>query len=338
VSVRDVTVVLGDPSLPDRSKPGHRFNPEDLECVARLKAALAELADRRFTFLDRHDTLLADLAARPPALVLNLCDTGFRNEARFELHVPALLEILGVPYTGASPASMAVCYDKALVRDAAARAGVAVPVETWVDPADPGALPAAYPALIKPNLGDGSLGITKDAVVHDEAAARRYLAWLAVELPGRAALMQEYLSGPEYGLGVVGNPGAGFEILPPLEVDFGALPAGLPPILGYESKSHPDSPYWTDVRFRPAALAAAARARLGTQALALFGRLGLRDYARFDFRADAAGTVKLLEVNPNPAWSWDGKLAIMIGFRGGAYADLFRLILAAAERRLERGG
>ena len=64
-----------------------------------------------------------------------------------------------------------------------------------------------YPALIKPNQGDGSVGITKDAVVRSAAEAERYVAWLRRELPGRALLLQEYLPGPEYGVGLIGNPG-----------------------------------------------------------------------------------------------------------------------------------
>jgi len=299
-----------------------------------MRAALESLAGYRFRFLDRHDDLIGALLATPPGLVMNLCDTGFRNEARFELHVPALLDLLDVPYTGAPPACMATCYDKALVRSAAASLGVPVPAERYVDPIDPAVGIEAFPALIKPNLGDGSLGITKDAVVRDPTEAAAYLRWLAAELPGRAALIQEYLPGPELSIGVIGNPATGLDVLPPLEVDFSALPAGLAPILSYESKSLPDSPYWTDIRFQPARLDAATAAQLRAHALALFQRLGLRDYARIDFRTDAAGRIKLLEVNPNPAWSYDGKLAIMTEMAGHSYADLLRMILEAAERRI----
>src|SRR3546814_8063957 len=66
----------------------------------------------------------------------------------------------------------------------------------------------------------------------------------------------------------------------------------------------------------------------------MFERLGCRDYARFDFRADAAGTPKLLEVNPNPGWCWDGKFNLMAAFDGLRYADLLRLILEAAQNRV----
>jgi D-alanine-D-alanine ligase len=66
----------------------------------------------------------------------------------------------------------------------------------------------------------------------------------------------------------------------------------------------------------------------------LFERLGCRDYARFDFRADAAGEVKLLEVNPNPGWCWDGKLNLMAEMAGLRYSDMLRLILEAAQERV----
>ena len=65
----------------------------------------------------------------------------------------------------------------------------------------------------------------------------------------------------------------------------------------------------------------------------LFERLGCRDYARFDFRADANGEIKLLEVNPNPGWCWDGKLNLMAEMAGLGYADMLRLIIEAAQDR-----
>jgi D-alanine-D-alanine ligase len=333
----EVTVILGDPTLPDATKREGRFHAEDLECVERLEQALTKLAGYRFRYLDRHETLIRDLMAEPPAFVLNLCDTGFRNEARLELHVPALLELLAVPYSGAPPACITLCYDKAIVRAVALSLGVPVPEEQFV-PAERvrEALPLRYPALIKPNQADGSVGLTQDALVEDEDEARAYLAGLAASLPGQDVLIQEYLPGPEYGIGAIGNPADGLRVLPPLEVDFSALAPDLPPLLSFESKAIPDSPYWTDIRFAKARLDDAAVERLAGHARLLFERLGLRDYARFDFRTDAGGTIKLMEVNPNPAWAHDGKLAFMSGFAGIDHSGMLGLILAAAQQRVRR--
>ena len=66
----------------------------------------------------------------------------------------------------------------------------------------------------------------------------------------------------------------------------------------------------------------------------LFKRFGLRDYARFDFRVGSDGTPKLMEVNPNPAWANDGKLAFMAGFAGISYGEMLHNILQAAIARL----
>ena len=327
-------VLTGDPRLPDLTKRGQRYNEEDLATHAAMRAALQGLNRFALEVFDDHARLLERFAADAPALVLNFCDTGFRNVATQELHVPVLLELLGVPYSGATPACMAICYDKQIVRLVAEAIGIPVPRETYLAPGD--SLDAAeimLPALIKPNQADGSVGITKDAVVRTPAEAKAYLAWLQRELPGRAVLVQEYLPGPEYGVGLIGNPQDGLIALPPLEVDYARLPAGLAPILSYESKALPDSPYWTEIKFKPAEAAPQVQAAIADQARRLFARLGCRDYARFDFRVGADGEPKLMEVNPNPAWAYDGKLAFMAGFAGIDYPGMLEMIVDTALRR-----
>jgi D-alanine-D-alanine ligase len=71
--------------------------------------------------------------------------------------------------------------------------------------------------------------------------------------------------------------------------------------------------------------------------LALFNRLGCRDYARFDWRLDAEGRPKLLEVNPNPGWCWDGHLAKMAAYTGISYSGMLAGILEAAKERYGLG-
>ena len=81
----DVLVLLPDPRLPDATKPGGVFGREDLDSLARVRAALGQLAPYRFEFEDDHAALLPRLQRSPPAFVLNFCDTGLRNRARHEL-------------------------------------------------------------------------------------------------------------------------------------------------------------------------------------------------------------------------------------------------------------
>ena len=331
----DVTVVMGDPHLPDDVKRNGTFNPEDLETIRKLTDALADLPAYKFHYLSNHSTLERDLSELKTDLVLNLCDEGFNNDPFKELHVPALLEMLGLPYTGAGPSALAACYDKGLVRAIAYSLDVPVPLETYVRPGDQGAtLPSVFPALLKPNYGDSSQGITKDAVVTNERALLDYLERLRTDFPRRGVLVQEFLTGPEYSVGLIGNPEHGLRALPVLEVDYSRLDASLPKILGYESKWEPDSPYWNQIRYFEANLADHVQQQLVEHSARLFERLGCRDYARFDFRADAKGEVKLLEVNPNPGWCWDGKLNIMAGMQGMRYAEMLLQILQSAEERM----
>jgi D-alanine-D-alanine ligase len=334
-----IAVVLGDPRLPYSYALDGAFGAEEFEAVERLRVALDRLAGYRITYLDNHASLIDDLRAHPPDLVLNFCDTGFRNQWELERNVPALLEILDIPYTGADPMGISLTTDKALVRALAIGQGIPVPNETYVElAADPLVLPSLYPSLIKPNSSGGSFGISRDCVVHDALEAEAYLRWLAGSLTVPDALIQDFLTGPEYTLGLVGNPQTGFTVLPPLEIDYRALDPGLPPILTYGSKANPDSPYWEKLHFRRAEIDDVKWSQLVDYSVKLFRRLGLRDYARFDFREGEDGQPRLLDANTNPTWYWDGKLALMAEWAGYSYHDLLRLILEAAASRYGIGG
>lgn len=329
-----VGVLLGDPRLPYPYALNGRFGEEETEGVRQLRSALARLGGYRFSFFDDHERLIDDLRAGPPEFVLNLCDTGYRNDWELERNIPALLEMLGIPYTGADPMAISLGTDKALVRALAVNLGIPVPNETFVDlTADPLVLPSTYPALIKPNASGGSFGITEDCVVHDPASAEAYLHWLAGEIQPSEAVIQDFLTGPEYTVGLIGNPATGFILLPPLVIDYSRLDPNLPPILTYSSKADPDSAYWNKLAFRRAELDEVTWGQLVDYSVKLFRRLGFRDYARFDFRAGADGQPRLLDANTNPTWYWDGKLAMMASWAGYDYAAMLRLILEAAVRR-----
>lgn len=332
-----IAIITGDPSLPDPTKQGHRYGPQDLVVHERMHDAFASLGKFDFSVIERHDGMFNRLRELDPQLVVNFCDTGLYNNPNFEIHVATQLEIMQLPYTGAPPRAMLNCYDKQIVRLIAESLGMDVPQERFVPAAavKQAAVPA-FPALIKPNTADGSVGITKDAVVDNAHAASAYLDWLAAELPGRDVLIQEYLPGTEYGLGILGNPDGEFAALPMLEVDFSALPDDCAPILSFESKTDPDSPYWDGVRLQPASLSDKRQRALAERCRGLFGRLGLRDYGRFDFRTAADGTIKLMEVNPNPAWAWDAKLAVMSEFAGWSYAEMLERLVATAWARVTR--
>ncbi len=329
-----VTVLMGDPSLPDIVKLEGKFNSEDLNTIKQLKDALKSLPGYNFQYWDSHHKIIDLIRSDRPDFVLNLCDEGFMNDAFKELHVPALLEMFDIPYSGGSPACLAMCYNKSFVRSVAQSLEIPVPLESYFSADDQSAtLPANFPILLKPNFGDSSQGITKDAVITSQEGFIRYLEELRNNFPQRPLLVQEFLSGAEYSVSIVGNPGREVTVLPILEVDYSGLETSLPQILGYESKWDPQSPYWSQIKYKEASLSDDTLRIITDHSLLLFERLDCRDYARIDFRADSDGLIKLLEVNPNPGWCWDGKLNFMAGFAGLSYADLIRMIIEAAQDR-----
>lgn len=326
-------VITGDHGLADATKWAGGYSESDRALHEAMVAALRSLDRFEIDVCNDHGSLFAALEARPD-LVINFCDTGFRNEATQELHVPALLEMHGLAYTGAPPSAMVLCYDKPVVNLVAGSLGVPVPSELVLEPGEGlEGREVGFPAIVKPAHGDGSVGINRGAVVEDAPALERQVTWFRQTLPERALLIQEYLPGPEYGLALLGNPGR-LRALPMLQVDFSRLPDGLPPILAFESKTGPDNPY-DQVSVVQASLDPARVELLVAQAGRLFERLGCRDYARFDFRTGADGRIKLMEVNPNPAWSKEAKLAKMAAFGGVTYAELLATIVDEAWARVE---
>lgn len=177
--IRSLAIVTGDHAASDPTKLGAAYGPEDL----KAHAALESLGRFEITVYNDHSRLFERLAAQKPELVVNFCDTGVNNRPTRELNLPAWLELHDIAYTGATPQAMVLCFDKQVVRLVAQALGVPVPGEVFLPAGEPRErLPDLYPALLKPNAADGSVGITKDAVVHDEAEARSYLAFLDREL------------------------------------------------------------------------------------------------------------------------------------------------------------
>jgi len=335
----NVVVVLGDPRKEDQVKPACVFDDDDFETVDKMKKALAEIPYMKFTFLDKHETLFEDLKKRAGKtdLVLNLCDEGFYNDPIKELHVPAMLEQLNIPYTGAGPQCLAFCYDKSLVRGVAREMQIPVAKGFLVTgDSDVSRLSLSFPLLVKPNSGDSSFGITQKSKVHSKEEILDIMKSMREKIGSdKLFLLEEFLPGKDISVGIIGNPPA-CTVLPITEEDYSAVPEELPRICGYEAKWLPDSPYWK-IKSVPAELPENTEKEVVGFCLALFARLGCRDYARFDWRLDAEGRPKLLEVNPNPGWCWDGHLAKMAAYASISYSGMLAAVIEAAKKRYSIG-
>ncbi|MFX0035454.1 MAG: methyltransferase domain-containing protein [Candidatus Hermodarchaeota archaeon] len=333
---KKVVVLFGDPNKPDILKPSHKFDDDDFYTIDQLKAALSELNNYNFIYLDNHNTIIQELLNLKGKFdyVLNLCDEGYFNDARKELHIPALLEILKIPYTGSGPQCLAFCYDKSLVRGIAKELQIPVPEAIYIKPEDKIIdLPLYFPAIVKPNFGDSSFGITQKSVVYDGEQLLSAIAEIRKKFGyDKPILIEQFLTGKDLSIGIIGNPSDNYILLPIIEEDYSCLPPELPKICGYEAKWDPNSPYW-NIKSIPANLPPEIVETIENCSLRLFERLECQDYARFDWRLDVKGDPKLLEVNPNPGWCWDGHLAKMCRYADISYKDMLKKILEESERR-----
>jgi D-alanine-D-alanine ligase len=341
-ATRNVAVLFGDPRKNDPVKPLGVFSDDDFYTIDQLKGALKEIEKEhnyRFSYLDNHDTLISALQKLKQKnevdYIFNLCDEGFYNDARKELHVPALLEILGIPYTGSGPQCLAFCYDKSLVRGVASEMRIASPDAFFVKPENTTfEIPFKFPVLVKPNFGDSSFGITQKSVANTIEEVVNVISDIREKFGyDKPILVEEFLAGKDLSLGIIGNPPEDYRVLPIIEEDYSSLPPDLPRICGYEAKWLPDSPYWK-LRSLPANLPDDVEKSIVEGCLELFERFECRDYCRFDLRLDSEGTPKLLEINPNPGWVWDGHLAKMCKLANISYKDMLWMILQSNERRM----
>jgi len=337
--LKNVVVILGDPNKPDSLKPSMNFDDDDFYTIDQLKSGLKELKNFNFTYLNNHDTLIQDLVKAKEKInfAFNLCDEGYYNDAQKELHIPSLLEMLGIAYTGSGPQCLAYCYDKSLVRGIAREMEIPVADAFFIKPEDTTfELPFSFPVIVKPNFGDSSFGITQLSAANSFEELVNAISEIREKFGyDKPILVEELLTGKDLSVGIIGNPPEPYTVFPVIMADYSLLPKNLPQICGYESKWLPESPYW-NIKSTAADLPEDIEKFIIECCLKLSERLECKDYCRFDWRVDANGTPKLLEVNPNPGWCWDGHLAKMAEIAGISYSKTLKMILQASEQRLGR--
>jgi len=274
-------------------------------------------------------TLVATLEALRPDVVFNLIE-GFGGSSGGEAHVTSLLELLGLPYTGCPPEAMGLCRQKGRAKALLIGAGLPTAPFVVLEAGDPAVVGFGGPFVVKPESEDGSLGIGQGSVVTDPAALADRVAGVRAAY-GPRVLVEAYLPGPEYNVGVIALPAP--VALPVAEIAF-ATPPGSWPILTYEAKWAVGSS--EDLASRPvcpARIEATLARELGGLAVAAFGATGCRDVARVDFRLDARGEPMILEVNPNPDLGPSAGWARALRVSGRDYAETLAGLAFQAMRR-----
>ena len=269
--------------------------------------------------------LVSGLRSSGTEAVFNLCECPNLSPEK-ELHACALLELLHLPYTGNGPLALGICNSKALSKQLMIANGIPTP-RFLLYTCDPAGEPAlSYPLVVKPANEDGSAGITEDSVVTDLAGLRRQVRWLR-ETFRQDSLVEEFVNGREFNVGVLGNGSAAdpHRSLPPAELVYRNPRWRL---CTYESKWNATHPSYAEIApVCPADAPPELAARLSEIALACARIFRLTGYSRVDFRMNAEGELFVLEVNPNPDISPDAGMPRAARAAGIPYPDLILEIL-----------
>jgi D-alanine-D-alanine ligase len=298
VTLPQVTVLYNAPILP----PDHPDAIAEADVAEVARTIAAALGERGFTTTllaarPPVETMLRGLLATEPDLVFNLIE-GFWGSGVGATLVTGMIELAGLPSTGCPSESLCWCLSKS--RAKALLRGLGLPTAPFMVIAPGAAIPewaGPWPAFVKPDAEDASLGIDQRSVAVDQPALVAQVERVRGRYGGDV-LIEAYLPGPEFNVGLLGLPDP--EPLPIAEVAYQEVP-GHWPILTYESKWCIGSPADLASPIRcPAVIDDSLVRSLGRLAVAAFRATGCRDYARVDFRLDKRGEPMILEVNPNP--------------------------------------
>jgi D-alanine-D-alanine ligase len=182
---------------------------------------------------DRLPVLLQGILATKVDLVFNLCEEFF-GHTRLEMNIAALLELLGIPFTGSSALVLGLSQDKAKTKALLAHHKIPTPFyRVWHPGRDDVLEGLPFPLIVKPLCEDASLGIDNDSFVQDEEALEKQVRKIH-QAYGPSVLVEEFIAGRELNVSILGNEKP--LVLPISEIDFSSLPPGLPRICGYSAK------------------------------------------------------------------------------------------------------
>ncbi len=272
------------------------------------------------------------IAALHPAMGFNLVETISGRGSLIHI-VPALLDTLQLPYTGAGTEAMMLTSNKVLAKQWLAAAGL--PTPPWFTSGETADnVRIEGPWLIKSVWEHASIGLDEDSVL-PEAGREKLLAEMAKRRAslGGACLAEAFIDGREFNLSLLADVG-GPEVLPPAEIRFDAYPPGKVRVVGYRSKWEEGSfefnhtPRSFEFPDRDAPLIG----QLKELALRCWRLFDLRGYARVDFRVDREGRPWILEVNTNPCLSPDAGFSAATLQAGLTFPEVLKRIIGNTMR------
>lgn len=329
--VLKVGVLFNFPVRPQRGEDiDYLAEVEVLDQINAVQDALKNLDFdyRLFPVKDDLEDVIRAIKEYKPSVIINLAE-GYMGESSFEMHIPSVLEILGIPYTGSTPMALGLCKDKGLAKAIFRANKIPTPkylvMEKFKKPRR-----LKFPLIVKPLREDASIGITRRSFVRNLIDLERQVKYVnsAYKQP---ALVEEYINGREFNVSILGNEGP--LVLPISEIVFWFNED--PKIVDYAAKWLKDSDeYAKTMPVCPAELGEELRCRIEKVALKAYRALGCRDYARIDIRLeDKTGIPYVLEVNPNPDISPEAGFVRSLKAAGLSFEEFIMKIISFALSR-----
>ena len=284
--------------------------------------------------LEADESIAEKLMSVRPQIVFNIAE-GIRGESR-ESHVPAICEMLGLPYTGSGPLTLALCLNKARAKETLSYYRILTPpFQVFRSPEDRLDSNLRFPLIAKLLHEGSSMGLSEHSIVEDEVSLKHQVKYL-IKTYHQPVLVEEFIEGREFTVGVLGNEEA--RVLPIIEVVF-SKPRGIVlfnpdnPVIPLIRRVRGDGvqlPSAHHYAVCPADISEKLEHQITQTALRAFGVLGCRDWCRMEMRLGHDGTLYVLELNPiagiDPSY-WLPKAAEVAGL---SYEDLVNEILDCA--------
>ncbi len=312
--------------------PGRAAREDVNQVAAAMAEALTHEGFRAEPFAIGEDPLLSltQLRGKSPDLVVNLCES-LAADARGEMAVPCLLDLLGIPYTGSSALSLGLALHKNKAKELLRSAGVSTPGWRTVHRmSDVALVDLPFPLIVKPSREDASVGVSFDSVVSDPGALRDACAYVLTTFQ-QPALVEQFIEGREIYIPLLGNSPR--VALPLSEISFGPAFVGKPKIVSYDAKWAPGSAVYDQSPSGPCEVPLQLQEKLVHTAFGAFDALDCRDYGRVDVRLSADGTPYVIDINLNCDLNPDAGFAKAAKRAGLNYSALAaRVVDVALER------
>jgi D-alanine-D-alanine ligase len=267
-------------------------NPSTIEAV---EAALSESGT--VVIAEADEDIVENLRKAKPDIVFNIAE-GIDSPSR-ESQVPVICELLGLPYTGSDPFTLAACLNKARAKEIMSFHRIPTPAFQVIVEAGQPLNGLKFPVIVKPLWEGSSMGIRNDSLVFDKGGVASRVERIVSEYR-QPAILESFLSGREFTAAILGN-GKDLRVLPLVEIDFRTLPEDASRIYSYEAKWVWDTPASPLKIFTcPAEIDRELETEITDLCKGAYVALGCRDWCRIDVRLDESMKPHVLEVNPLP--------------------------------------